>query len=190
MCYHSTELHHSFRISLKLFWWYPWPWLTREKEKWWSNKRYPSETGRSSWIDWRQSPYYKCTPANVLENDNFKLNWNRSIITDKAISSNGPDITSMNKKKEHHLIHIVIPNTHNLAETITDTQNKYQELANELWAMRKQNVTRLIPLVLSSAGIIPKSLSQSLKRLNLHPNICIQLQKSVVLGTCSIEGTF
>ena len=30
-----------------------------------------------------KSPYYKYTPANVLESDNFKLYWNRSIITDK-----------------------------------------------------------------------------------------------------------
>ena len=43
-------------------------------------------------------PYYKYTPTNVLENDNFKLYWNRSIITDKAISSNLPEITFMNKK--------------------------------------------------------------------------------------------
>jgi hypothetical protein len=28
-----------------------------------------------------KSPYYKHTPANVLENDNFKLYWNRSVIT-------------------------------------------------------------------------------------------------------------
>jgi ribosomal protein L37E len=30
-----------------------------------------------------KSPYYKYTTANVLENDNFKLYWNRSIIMDK-----------------------------------------------------------------------------------------------------------
>ena len=30
------------------------------------------------------SPYYKYTPANVLENDNFKLYWNCSILTDKT----------------------------------------------------------------------------------------------------------
>jgi len=28
-------------------------------------------------------PYYKYKPANVLENENFKLYWNRRIITDK-----------------------------------------------------------------------------------------------------------
>jgi ribosomal protein L37E len=47
-----------------------------------------------------KSPYYyQYTPATVLENDNFKLYWNRSIITDKTISSNRPDVTFMNKKK-------------------------------------------------------------------------------------------
>jgi hypothetical protein len=46
-------------------------------------------------------PYYTHKPANVLENDNFKLYWNRSIITDKAIPANRPDITLTNKKKDH-----------------------------------------------------------------------------------------
>ena len=32
-----------------------------------------------------KSPYYKYTPASVLVNENFKLYWNRSILTDKTI---------------------------------------------------------------------------------------------------------
>jgi len=48
-----------------------------------------------------RSPYYKYTPANVLENDNFKLYWNRSIITDKTIPSNQPGITHTNKTKQN-----------------------------------------------------------------------------------------
>ena len=44
-----------------------------------------------------KSPYYKYTPANVLENENFKLYWNRSILTDKTILFNRPDLTFMNK---------------------------------------------------------------------------------------------
>ena len=37
----------------------------------------------------------------------------------------------MNKKtKNTFLVDIAVPNTHNLAKTITDKQNKYQELAN------------------------------------------------------------
>jgi len=97
----------------------------------------------------------------------------------------------MNKKsKENFLIDMAVPNTHNIAKTITDKRNKYQELANEICAMWKQNSVQVIPIVISSTGVIPKSLSQSLKRLNLHPNTYIQMQKSVILGTCSIARIF
>jgi hypothetical protein len=53
---------------------------------------------------------------------------------------------------------------------IADKENKYQELANEICAMWKQKAVEVIPIVISSTAVIPKSLSQSLKRLNLHPN--------------------
>jgi len=88
------------------------------------------------------------------------------------------------------LIDIAVPNTHNLTKTITDKQNKYQELAKEIYAMWKQKAAQVILIVISSTGIIPKSLSQSLTRLNLHLNTYIQMQKSVILGTCSIVRKF
>jgi hypothetical protein len=113
------------------------------------------------------------------------------IFTGKTIPFNRPDVTFINKKtKNTVLIDIAVPNTHNLAKTITDKQNKYKEMANEICAMRKQNTAQVIPLVISSTAVIPKSLTQSLKRLNLHPNTYIQVQKSVILGTCSIVRNF
>jgi len=132
-------------------------------------------------------PYYKYTPANVLENENFKLYWNPSVLTDKTIPFNRPDITFMNKKtKNTFLMVIAVQNTHNLAKTINDKQKKYQELANELCVMWKEKAAQVIPIVISSTGVIPKSRSQSLIRLNLHPNTYIQIKKSLILGTCSI----
>ena len=71
-----------------------------------------------------------------------------------------------------------------------NNNNKYQELANEIYATWKQKAAQVIPIVISSTGVIPKSLSQSLTRLNLHPNTYMQLQKSVILGTCSIVRNF
>ena len=53
-------------------------------------------------------------------------------------------------------------------------------------AVWKQNAVQVIPILISSTGVIPKSLSQSLKRLNLHPNTYTQIQKSVILSTYSI----
>jgi hypothetical protein len=110
---------------------------------------------------------------------------------DKTITFNRPDITFMNNKtKNTLLVDIVFPNTHNLAKTITDKQNKYQELANEICDMWMQNAAQVVPIVISYTGVIPKSLSQSIKRLKLHPNTYIRTQKSVILGTCSIVRNF
>ena len=138
-----------------------------------------------------KSPYYKYTPANVLENENFKLYWNRSILTDKTITFNLPDITFMNKKTKNNFpIDIGVPDAHNLSKAITDKQSKYQELANEICAMWKQKAAQVIPIVMSPMGLIPKLTSQSLTRLNLYLNTYTQLQKSVILGTCSVVRNF
>jgi hypothetical protein len=100
---------------------------------------------------------------------------------------NRPDITFINKKtKNTFLIDVAVQNTHILAKTATDKQNKHQELANEICYMWKQNTTQVILLVISATEVIPKLLAQSLKRLNLFPDMYIQMQKSVILGTCSI----
>jgi len=72
----------------------------------------------------------------------------------------------MNKEtKNTFLIDIAVPNTHNLAKTITDKQNKYQELANEICALWKQNTAQVIPLVISPTAVIQKSLPHSQKDL-------------------------
>jgi len=97
----------------------------------------------------------------------------------------------MNKKtKNIFLIVIALPNTQNLAKTIIDKQNNYQELENEICAMWKQMAAQMIPTVISSTGVNPKSQSQNLTRLNLNPNTYTQMQKSVILGICSIVRIF
>ena len=55
--------------------------------------------------------------------------------------------------------------------------------------MWKQNTAQVIPIEISSTGVIPKSLSQSLIRL-APEYIYMQMQKSVILGTFSIARNF
>jgi len=50
-----------------------------------------------------KSPYYKYTPANVLENENFKQYWNHNILTDKTIPFHRLDITFTNNKTKERL---------------------------------------------------------------------------------------
>jgi hypothetical protein len=84
-----------------------------------------------------KSPYYKYTPANVLENNNFKLYWNLSIITDKTIPSNRPDITLMNTTTQNtFLIDIAVPNTHNLAKIIIEKQKQKRQKNTKSWRMK------------------------------------------------------
>jgi len=60
------------------------------------------------------------------------------VIVVVIIITTTTTIIIMNKKtKNTFLIDIAVPNTHNLAKTITDKQNKYQELANEICTMWK-----------------------------------------------------
>jgi len=59
----------------------------------------------------------------------------------------------VNKKTKNTFlidIRVAVPNTHNLAKTIIDKQNKYQELANEICGMWKQEAAQVIPIVISS----------------------------------------
>jgi hypothetical protein len=56
-----------------------------------------------------------------------------AYLRKKTILCNRPDITFMNKKtKNTFFLFIAFPNTHKLATTITDKENKHQELANEI----------------------------------------------------------
>jgi hypothetical protein len=45
-------------------------------------------------------PYYKYTPHMILENERYKLYWDRTIITDTTTSNNRPDITLIGKIKK------------------------------------------------------------------------------------------
>jgi hypothetical protein len=55
----------------------------------------------------------------------------------------------MNKKtKNTFLIDTAVQNTHCVAKTVTEKQNKYQELANEISVMWKQNAVQVIPIVI------------------------------------------
>jgi hypothetical protein len=135
------------------------------KETRWTSKVIHQKLAEAADLIVNKSPYYKYTPENVLENDNFKLYWNRSKLKDKTTPFSRADINFMNKKtKNTCLVDTAVPNKHSVAKTVTDKQNKYQDLANEICVMWKKNAVQVIPIVISSTGLIPKSLPQSLKK--------------------------
>lgn len=138
-----------------------------------------------------KTAYYKYKPEIILESDEFKLYWDRTIITDKTIHHNRPDITIYDKKKKSvFLVDIAIPNTHNITSTHTDKLTKYADLAIELKTQWRVQTVKTVPIILSSTGVIPQTLRASLQILGIHELTFILLQKAVILNTCRIVRKF
>lgn len=137
------------------------------------------------------TPYYQYTPKTVLENSTHKIYYDRAILTDRTIHYNRPDITVRDKiNKITYLIDIAVPNTHNLQKTIAEKIHKYADLRDEVLRIWKQQKVYIVPLVLSTTGVIPKHIHHGLKLLDLKPNTYILLQKAAILNTCRIVRKF
>jgi hypothetical protein len=79
---------------------------------------------------------------NCLENDSYKLYFDRTILTDIHIQHNRPDTIILNKQqKQAYLLNIAAPNSHNITQTYNTKINKYLELSvamRNLWCLEKK----------------------------------------------------
>jgi hypothetical protein len=83
-------------------------------------------------------PHYNYKPESCLENDNFKLYFDRTVLTDIHIQHNRPDIIILNKQqKQAYLLDIAVPNSHNITQTYNTKINKYLEFAEKSLVFRK-----------------------------------------------------
>jgi hypothetical protein len=71
-------------------------------------------------------PHYIYKPECCLENDNYKLYFDRTVLTDIHIQHNRPDIIILNnQQKQAYLLDIAVPNSHNITQTYNTKINKY-----------------------------------------------------------------
>jgi ABC-type uncharacterized transport system substrate-binding protein len=90
------------------------------------------------------------------------------VITDKQINANRPDIILIDcLNSTTYLINIAVPNTHSLINSYSEKINKYQQLAEEIKRLWKQQGVQVIPVIITVTGVIPKCLFDSLKILDL-----------------------
>ena len=137
------------------------------------------------------TPHYKYTPQIILENHTHKLYWDRTLLTDKTIHHNRPDITLIDKiQKAIYIIDIAIPNTNNLTKTHAEKHRKYTDIALELKAQWRMRSTVIVPIILSATGVIPKTIHHNLQILGLDKNTYKHLLKAVIINTCHIVRKF
>jgi hypothetical protein len=122
-----------------------------------------------------------------LENDNYKLYFDRTVLTDIHIQHNRPDIIILNKQqKQAYLLDIAVPNSHNITQTYNTKINKYLELSvamRNLWSLEKVSI---LPLIISAT----QSLFKNLKILDLENTLVVEIQKGILLYSCHIVRKF
>lgn len=135
-----------------------------------------------------KDPYYSYIPHPILENEKWKVYWDITIRTDKTVASNRPDIVLHNKqKKEAFLIDIAHPNDNNLEKTEREKITKYFELCQEYKSIYKLNKVTVIPIIITTSGIISKNILTFLNMIDMGDKYMLKLmQKSVILETCRI----
>jgi hypothetical protein len=137
------------------------------------------------------SKYTAFNIGNNITYTNYKLYYNRSIITNQTIHNNRPDKVMFDKTiKEAYLIDVAIPKSHNLHSTITKKLQKYTDLTEALIRIWQLKMAYIIPLAQFTTGIIPNKLHESLKLLNLHPTLYILMQEAVISNTHCIVRKF
>jgi hypothetical protein len=83
-------------------------------------------------------PHYSYTPESCLENDSYKLYFDRTILTDIHIKHNRPDIIILNKQqKQAYLLDIAVPNSHNITQTYNTKINTYFRCYEKSLVFRK-----------------------------------------------------
>jgi hypothetical protein len=86
------------------------------------------------------------------------------LITDRTIHTNRPDMAILGKIiREAYLIDATIRNSHNLHSTITEKQQKYTDLKEELTRIWQLKAVYITLLVLSTMGIIPNKITHKFK---------------------------
>ncbi|XP_069358840.1 uncharacterized protein [Maniola hyperantus] len=128
---------------------------------------------------------------SVLENSSALLYWDRSVITDRYIVANRPDIVLVDRSARRAIIvDVTIPHDDNLVKAEKEKVSKYLDLAHEITAMWSVDSTIIVPIVVSVHGLIANSFDQHLKKLSINCWIKGKIQKAVVLETARIVRRF
>lgn len=139
-----------------------------------------------------EQPYYKYNPPPVLEGNSIRLYFDHSILTDKKIPANRPDIVIHDlQKKMAWFIDIAHPADHNINKSEQEKITKYLPLSEEYRKIHKLQYIEILPLIVSANGLVNKNLSSNISKLKLNNNFIVsKIQRSTILETCRIVRKF
>lgn len=132
-------------------------------------------------------PHHIYTPQTILEDEQCKVYWDLTVITDIGVEHNRPDMVLWDKQnKTATIIDFAVPLDHNLAKSYAEKISKYEALSQQMKDMWRLRRVTIMPLVISANGLVHRKTIQHLKELNLPQNTITWMQKAVILGTVNI----
>ncbi|XP_045474957.1 uncharacterized protein LOC123680883 [Harmonia axyridis] len=130
-------------------------------------------------------------PRDFMENDKVKLYWDHPFATDRSIAHNRPDIVIFEKDpKKVTILDITIPADDNADKAHTEKIVKYHDLAFELKEINHLTSTTILPLIITTNGLVEKHLAENTERLGLDEKLIEKAQKEVILWTTRIVRSF
>ncbi|XP_045483794.1 uncharacterized protein LOC123689040 [Harmonia axyridis] len=147
-------------------------------------KIYHMEITRETGLSLDSRSIYEYEPRRMLENEEYKLYWDTTIITDRAIPHNRPDLVLFNKiEKSVQIIDVAVPADENIGRSYSEKLTKYHDLAfavKEKYGLKK---TSILPLIISVNGLVEQHMIENTRRLKLDSSPISRAQKEVVLAT-------
>ncbi|XP_044760879.1 uncharacterized protein LOC123318334 [Coccinella septempunctata] len=126
-------------------------------------------------------------PKTLLQNASYKLYWDATMVTDRSVAHNRPDITLFdNVRKTCLLIDFTIPADDNITRAYSEKISKYTDLAFQLREMYALEAVSVLPMIISVNGIVERHLLENTQRLCLDKDIISASQKQVILHTTRI----
>ncbi|XP_044757740.1 uncharacterized protein LOC123315901 [Coccinella septempunctata] len=101
------------------------------------------------------TPHHMYSPQAVLENNQTKIYWDLTVVTDRGAEHNRPDMVVWNKTKTTaHIIDFSVPLDNNLSKVYGEKITKYNVLARPIRDMWKLKSVAILPLIISANGFI------------------------------------
>ncbi|KAL1446559.1 hypothetical protein WDU94_012428 [Cyamophila willieti] len=134
-------------------------------------------------------PHYQYKPAPIVENEQVKICWNLPIQTETNVMYNRPDILYVNKTENSAcIIDVTIPLDDNVSKAYSTKLTKYEDLRRQIKRINEFNEVSILPIVISSNGLIHKNTMANLEKMKIEntKSIIKKCQRSVIISTTSI----
>ena len=126
------------------------------------------------------SCWWKHQPSPVVENSQCKILWDFTIIADRPICHNRPDVVVVDKQNNKgYFIDVTIPGDACIKMKTPEKLDKYHDLqiiVQQLWGVP----ISIVPIVIRALGSVSLDHSKWLKVLDFDYHVIPLLQKTVI----------